>query len=64
MENNWSIQCTCQRYDHDTENKLLLKEKETYEKVVAERNNEISTLNKKLNMINLGIILQLNIGYQ
>ena len=31
-----------------TENKLLLKEKLIYEKLVAERNNEINTLNNKI----------------
>ena len=31
-----------------TGNKLLLKEKEIFDKIVAERNNEINTLNNKL----------------
>ena len=35
------------RNDYDIENKLLLKEKEIYEKIVAERKNEMSTLNNK-----------------
>ena len=40
------------RNDYDIENKLILKEKEIYEKIVAERKNEMSTLNNKLNKIN------------
>ena len=35
------------RNDYDIENKLLLKEKEIYEKIAAERKNEMSTLNNK-----------------
>ena len=34
--------------DYDTENKLLLKEKERYDKIIAEMNNEINTLNNKI----------------
>ena len=36
------------RNDYDTENNLLLKEKEIYDKTVAERKNEINTLNNKI----------------
>ena len=32
---------------YDTENKLLLKEKELHDKTAAKRNNEINTLNNK-----------------
>ena len=34
--------------DYDTENKLPLKAKEIYDKIVAERRNEINTLNNKI----------------
>ena len=33
---------------YDTESKLLLKEKEIYDKIVAERNNEINIWNNKI----------------
>ena len=33
--------------DYDTENKLVFKEKEIYGKIVAEKENEINTLNSK-----------------
>ena len=33
--------------DNDTENKLLLKEKEACDRIVAKRKNEINTLNNK-----------------
>ena len=36
------------RNDYDTENKLLLKEKEICDKIVPERKNEINTLNNKI----------------
>ena len=34
--------------DYDTENKLRLKEKEKYDKTVAEKINEINTLKRKM----------------
>ena len=34
--------------DSDTENELLLKAKEIYDKIVAERKNKINTLNNKI----------------
>ena len=33
---------------YDTESKLLLKEKEIYDKIVAERNNEINIWNNRI----------------
>ena len=36
------------KHDYDAENKLLLKAKEIYDKIVAERKNEINTLNNKI----------------
>ena len=36
-----------ERNCYDTENKLLLKEKEVYDKIVSERRTEINTLNNK-----------------
>ena len=36
-----------ERNCYDTKNKLLLKEKEVYDKIVSERRTEINTLNNK-----------------
>ena len=48
MENNWlNLMHLLQKWI--TENKLHLQEKELYDKFVAERNNEINTLNNKTN---------------
>ena len=48
MGNNWlNLMCLLKKYQ-GTGNKLLLKEKEIFDKIVAERNNEINTLSDKL----------------
>ena len=36
------------RHDYDTENKLLLKEKEIYDEIAVERKNKINTLKNKI----------------
>ena len=48
MENNWLNLMHLLKKDYDTENTLLLKEKEIYNKMVAERNNEVNTLNNTI----------------
>ena len=50
--------------DYDTENKLLLKEIEMYDRIVAERNNETKTLNSKIKYDKLMLILKLQMAYQ
>ena len=48
----------------DTENKFFWRKRETYYKIVAERNNEIITLNYKINGFNrpLGFIRKIKNG--
>ena len=49
MENNWlNLMHLLKKNDYNTENKLLSKEIEIYDKIVAEGNNEIKTLNSKI----------------
>ena len=43
--------------------KLLLKEKEIYDKIVAETNNKINTLNNEIKYDKQRIILKVKIGY-
>ena len=50
--------------DYDTENKLLLKEIEMYDRIVAEGNNETKTLNSKIKYDKLMLILKLQMAYQ
>ena len=50
--------------DYDTENKLLLKETEMYDRIVAEGNNETKTLNSKIKYDKLMLILKLQMAYQ
>ena len=50
--------------DYDTENKLLLKEIEMYDRIVAEGNNKTKTLNSKIKYDKLMLILKLQMAYQ
>ena len=49
IENNWSNLMHWLENDCDSQNKykLILKEKEIYDKLVAENNNQINTLSQK-----------------
>ena len=48
MENNWlNLMHLFKKNAYDTENKLVFKDKEIYDKIVTQRNNEINTLNNK-----------------
>ena len=48
MGNNWLNLMHLFKTNHDTENKLLLTEKGIYDKIVAERKNEINILNDEI----------------
>ena len=50
--------------DYDTENKLLLKKIEMYDRIVAEGNNKTKTLNSKIKYDKLMLILKLQMAYQ
>ena len=45
---NWLNLMHYFKKDYDTENKLILEEKEIYDKLVAETNNEINTLKNEI----------------
>ena len=48
MENKWLNLMLLLKNDYDIENKLLMKEKELYDKFVTETNNESNTLSSKI----------------